>query len=437
MIGIEPKTILSRKGSYRVERVSSTETRIVKVEEEEEPHSPPPLDVGKVLPTTPEYMFLLRDREKQKEIDAKALSTDVQEKINKEKIKLEKRDHERMMLYKRSKRFDRKPPLPPSASNNHILRGRVKIRPPKLKRPSSQPNLCSSSVASLRPSSQSSLRCQSVASDQPSSKSSLRCESVTSDQPSSKSSLRCQSVASDQPSSKSSLRCQSVASDRHVRFDVQSEFQDIAEPPRSSSAPPGIRAGDEKEKRPKSSYSQPGGGLGRIYLQMPDIIRPGASRTLSMTYSNSSLSESTKRLTDDIVKLSLKSGVNRHHVVNNIERRLNVMRNKKEQYERKITDYQRVKEDEEGELVVYATQQLERLAETEHMTASEKYANRKEKIRVRTLMLPENFRTANYLNKSVGKCMLQLVACRYIRNDDDNARSRTAEVNYTKAKLKQ
>ena len=119
------------------------------------------------------------------------------------------------------------------------------------------------------------------------------------------------------------------ASDKHVRFKDHCEASS-----RQHSAPPHVSSVETApQPRAQCSFANTGLGLGRVYLQMDDVISGDDSRVLSMTYSSSVLNTNPKVLTDDIVRLSLKREVARDFIVGRIENRLAGIRKKRTAYE--------------------------------------------------------------------------------------------------------
>ena len=115
--------------------------------------------------------------------------------------------------------------------------------------------------------------------------------------------------------------------------------KDVSEAPssqpfRPKTAPPEMSFVEmASQPRTQSSFANTGIGLGRVCLQMDDVIAGNDSKILSMTYSSSVLNTNPKVLTDDIVRLSLKREVARDFIVGRIENRLAGIRKKRKAYE--------------------------------------------------------------------------------------------------------
>ena len=140
-------------------------------------------------------------------------------------------------------------------------------------------------------------------------------------------------------------------------------------------------------------------GMGKIFLQMPDIVKPGLTRTLSLSYSTSALNHNSRLLTEDVDTKAQRRERAQSSLVKRIETRLETLKKKKEAFMRaKEEEERKLKEEEENSHAVKSTNKLlDRKKSEAFMTGAERKQVRKERIHVRTSLM--HYRTANYLRK--------------------------------------
>ena len=197
---------------------------------------------------------------------------------------------------------------------------------------------------------------------------------------------------------------------------------------RAASAPPSARTG---RKHFAANVSMPQkSGVGQISLQMSDFYRPGMTKTMSVNYASSILSQNSRILSEDLIRLSNKKDVARQAFVKRTERRLRILRKNRELREQtKVERDRRARMDddqaENGVESAYFRQPettlLARLSADmdELLTTSEKKEFRKDRIKERTMLLPENYRTANYI-KEFGDAQAKTVSnAAYLRGSEE------------------
>ena len=135
-------------------------------------------------------------------------------------------------------------------------------------------------------------------------------------------------------------------------------------------------------------------GMGKIYLQMPDIIRPGLTRTLSLSYSTSSLNHNSRLMTEKVDTKVYRKERAQTLLVRRIETRLETLKRKREAFIKAREEEQR-KNNEEEEAVKRTDKLLDKKKSENFMTVAEREQMRKERIHLRTSLM--HYRTANYL----------------------------------------
>ena len=140
-------------------------------------------------------------------------------------------------------------------------------------------------------------------------------------------------------------------------------------------------------------------GMGKIFLQMPDIVKPGLTRTLSLSYSTSALNHNSRLLAEDVDTKPQRRERAQSSLVKRIETRLETLKKKKEAFlQAKEEEERKLKEEEENFLAVKSTDKLLDKKKSEKcMTGAERKQVRKERIHVRTSLM--HYRTANYLRR--------------------------------------
>lgn len=180
-------------------------------------------------------------------------------------------------------------------------------------------------------------------------------------------------------------------------LDMKSTYSD-----RRSRAP---SSANGRRHNMSSNVTLPGtSGIGQISLQMRDHNNPGLTKTMSMNYSSSALLQNSRILSEELIRASGKKDAMRQAFVRRTERRIKILQKNREQRMKTKSDLERKKrmeEDDDLETVYFRRPEATLLApstgSTAHLTAGDKKDFRKERIKERTLLLPENFKTANYL----------------------------------------
>ena len=140
-------------------------------------------------------------------------------------------------------------------------------------------------------------------------------------------------------------------------------------------------------------------GMGKIFLQMPDIVKPGLTRTLSLSYSTSALNHNSRLLTEDVDTKAQRKERAQSSLVKRIETRLETMKKRKEAFmQAKEEEERKRKEEEENFEAVKSTDKLlDKKKSEKFMTVAERKQVRKERIHTRTSLM--HYRTAHYLRK--------------------------------------
>ena len=149
-------------------------------------------------------------------------------------------------------------------------------------------------------------------------------------------------------------------------------------------------------------------GMGKICLRMPGIIRPGSTKTLSLSYSTSALNHNSRLLTEDIDMNAKRRDQAQSTLVRRIEKRLNTLKQNKEAFMKALDEEERRRKEEEHNVdAIKRTDNLLKRRKLEaFMTIGERKQARKERIRVRTSLI--NYRTANYLKRFDDKHITRL-----------------------------
>ena len=157
-------------------------------------------------------------------------------------------------------------------------------------------------------------------------------------------------------------------------------------------------------------------GMAKIHLQMPDIIRPGLTRTLALSYSTSAVHHNI-RLVEDAGKASQRKIRAQNQLVRRIENRLsNLQRNKEAFFRAKMEEImKKVEEDERADVLISAD--VKKKKSEDYMTKAERKVVRQDRIKTRTALM--HYRTANFLREL----------------DDDHMQKMKEEVQYVRSKL--
>ena len=165
-----------------------------------------------------------------------------------------------------------------------------------------------------------------------------------------------------------------------------------------------------KRSRTPTVHIPPHGqyGMGKIFLQMPDIVKPGLTKTLSLSYSTSALNHNSRLLTEEVDTKAQRRERAQSSLVKRIETRLETMKKRKEAFmQAREEEERKLQEEEENFEAVKNTEKLlDKKKSEKFMTVAERKQVRKERIHVRTSLM--HYRTANYLRKFDEKHMKRL-----------------------------
>ncbi len=157
-------------------------------------------------------------------------------------------------------------------------------------------------------------------------------------------------------------------------------------------------------------------GMAKIHLQMPDIIRPGLTKTLALSYSTSAV-QHNMRLVEDAGKHSQRKVRAQNELVRRIEHRLsNLKRNKEAFFKAKMDEImKKIEEDERADVLISAD--VKKKKSEDYMTKAERKVVRNDRIKTRTALM--HYRTANFLREL----------------DEDHIETMKEQVQYCRSKI--
>ena len=140
-------------------------------------------------------------------------------------------------------------------------------------------------------------------------------------------------------------------------------------------------------------------GIGQVTLQITDFHHPGMTKTLSMNYSSSVLSQNSSVLSKDTIRLTGRKDLLRHACVRRTEHRLRTLRKNREIRETTRAELEKKRRLGEGQgndgysanfLRPNKTILTQPETNSDRPTVSEKRQHRQGRILERTKLLPEN-----------------------------------------------